>query len=210
MVGWQMLRCRDGPKLPNGLSATRIHDSAVPMMVVMAVVVAFVRFDHMDTIRPLEGAEVVGCDRRMVSLDGREAELLRLHNESRAEHGVGPLCVQENLMAAAQGHAEDMIERDFYAHETPEGLTPGDRITSVGYPFATYGENNNRVSGGYGGDPGRGELRDAFEGWMQSPPHRENLLNPAFREVGVGLSTGQYTPEIGTTTMYVVDFGARR
>ncbi len=66
------------------------------------------------------------------------------------------------------------------------------------------------MSGGYGGAPARGELREAFKGWMESPGHRENLLNPAFREVGIGLSSGQYTPEIGTTTMYVVDFGARQ
>ena len=176
---------RNGSTLLNKLSARRTHDSAVPLMVVLAVVVAFMRLDPTDTLKPLEATEVADCDGRMVSLDGREAELLRLHNEARAEHGVGPLCVQRNLMVAAQGHAEDMIRRDFYAHETPEGLTPGDRITRAGYPFATYGENNNRVSGGYGG-PGRGELREAFEGWMESPGHRENLLNPAFREVGIG------------------------
>ncbi len=179
-------------------------------MVVLAVVVAFVRFDPLGVAAPLRGAEVVGCDGQIVRLDGRQAEILRLHNEARSEHGVGTLCVQEDLMTAAQAHAEDMIRRDFYAHETPEGLTPTDRISRAGYPFATYGENNNRVSGSYGGEPGRGELREAFEGWMESPPHRENLLNPAFREVGIGLSTGLYAPELGTTTMYVVDFGARR
>ena len=179
-------------------------------MVVLAIVVAFVHYNPLGMAKPLEEAEVISCDGQTVTLDGRKAELLRLHNEARAEQGVGQLCVQEDLMAAAQGHADDMIERDFYAHETPEGLTPGDRITRAGYPFATYGENNNRVSGLDAGEPGRDELREAFEGWMESPGHRENLLNPDLREVGLGLSTGQYTPEIGTTTMYVVDFGARQ
>ncbi len=110
----------------------------------------------------------------------------------------------------AQGHAEDIIRRDFYAHETPEGLTLCDRISRAGYPFATYGENNNRVSGSYSGEPDRGELRAAFESWMENPGHHENVLNPAFREVGFGLSTGLYSAELGTTTMYVVVFGARR
>ncbi len=145
-----------------------------------------------------------------MALDGQRAELLRLHNEARAERGLERLCVQEDLMAAAQAHADDMIRRDFYAHETPEGLTPEDRITRAGYPFATYGENNNRVSGDFEGEPGRNDLREALDSWMESPGHRENILNPAFREVGFGLSTGQYTPAIGTTTMYVVDFGARQ
>jgi uncharacterized protein YkwD len=114
-------------------------------------------------------------------------------------------------MAAAQRRAEDMIERDdFYAHDTPEGLTPGDRISRAGYPFATCGENNNRVSELDVGEPGREELREAFESWMESSGHRENILNPASHEIGIGLSTGQYAPEPGTTMMYVVDFGARR
>ena len=52
--------------------ATRIHDSAVPMMVVLAVVVAFVRLDPLGVAAPLGGAEVVGCDGQMVSLDGRD------------------------------------------------------------------------------------------------------------------------------------------
>lgn len=178
------------------------------LMVLLAMALAFIQFNPLGVAKPLEDVEVVDCDGGTVMLDGRKAEFLRLHNEARAEHGVGQLCVQENLMAAAQGHAEDMIERDFYAHATPEGLTPGDRITRVGYQFATYGENNNRVSGSYSGEPDRGELREAFEGWMESSGHRENILNPAFHEVGFGLATGQYSEELGTTTMYVVDFGA--
>ena len=178
-------------------------------MAILVVAVAFVHFDFLGVFKPLEDCEVVSCDGKVVMLDGQKAELLRLHNEARAEHGVAPLCVQENLMAAAQRHAEGMIERDFYAPDTPEGLRPADRISRAGYPFATCGENNNRVSGLDVGEPGREELREAFESWMESSGHRENILNPAFREVGIGLSTGQYAPEPGTTTMYVVDFGAR-
>ncbi|MDP9457723.1 MAG: CAP domain-containing protein [Actinomycetota bacterium] len=102
-----------------------------------------------------------------------------------------------------------MLERGFYEHVTPEGVDPGERIARAGYPFATYGENN-RVSGDLVGEPGRKELGEAVRSWMDSPGHRENLLNPAFREVGFGVTTGRYAPERGTTTMYVADFGARR
>ena len=45
---------------------------------------------------------------------------------------------------------------------------------------------------------------------MDNSSHRENLLNPAFREVGFGITTGRYAPEHGTTTMYVANFGARK
>lgn len=180
------------------------------MVAVLAVVAVFAHFDPAGVVaEPLKDAEVTDCDGQTVLLDGRKAELLRLHNEARAESGAEPLCVQRNLMHSAQGHAQDMLERDFYAHESPEGLTPADRISRAGYPFATCGENNNRVSGIYGGEPNADELRAAFKGWMESPDHRENLLNPAFREVGFGIETGSYSPEAGTTTMYVANFGNR-
>lgn len=181
------------------------------MMAVLVVAAAFVHFNPGGIMaEPLIDAEVTDCDGQVMVLDGRKAELLRLHNEARAENGAGPLCVQQNLMSSAQGHAEDMLERDFYAHETPEGLTPADRVSRAGYAFATCGENNNRVSGTSVGEPGADEIRQAFTSWMESPGHRENLLNPAFREVGFGLETGFYSPEPGTTTTYVANFGARR
>ena len=181
------------------------------MVAVLTLAVVFVHFNPGGVLaEALRDTEVTDCDGRVVMLDGRKAELLRLHNEARAQNGAGALCIQQNLMHSAQGHATDMLERDFYAHETPEGLIPAERISRAGYPFATCGENNNRVSGSYGGEPGKGELREAFESWMESPGHRENLLNPAFREVGFGLETGSYSPEPGTTTMYVANFGARR
>ncbi|MDP9456890.1 MAG: CAP domain-containing protein [Actinomycetota bacterium] len=142
--------------------------------------------------------------------DGKKAELLRLHNEERAERGAPALCAHPQLEAAAQGHAEDMLKRGFYEHVTPEGMDPGQRISRTGYPYATYGENNNRVWGDFAGEPSRQELREAVESWMDSPGHRKTLLNPALREVGFGITTGRYAPERGTTTMYAADFGTRR
>lgn len=179
-------------------------------MVLMVVLVAgMVRLDPLGAARLPEETEVVGCDGRSMPLDGKKAELLRLHNEARAEHGVPALCTHPQLGVAAQGHAEDMLERGFYEHVTPEGIDPGARISRAGYPFATYGENNNMVWGDFAGEPGRRELAEAVEGWMESPGHRENFLDPAFREVGFGVATGRYASNPGTTTMYVADFGTR-
>lgn len=185
-------------------------DKAMVLMVVFALVVGFFQLDPLGTVKPLKENEIVGCDGRPMRLDGKKAELLRLHNEERAEHGALSLCVHPQLEAAAQAHAEDMLERGFYDHVTPEGVDPGQRISRTGYPFATVGENNNRVWGDLTGEPGRKELGEAVESWMESPGHRENLLNPAFREVGFGVTTGRYAPERGTTTMYVANFGTRR
>ncbi len=184
-------------------------DKAMVLMVVFALVLGVWKLDPLGNARLPEETEVVGCDGQSVRLDGKKAELLRLHNEERTEHGAPALCAHPQLEAAAQAHAEDMLERGFYEHVTPEGVDPGQRISRAGYPWATYGENNNRVWGDFAGEPGRKELGKAVESWMNSPGHRENLLNPAFREIGFGLSTGRYAPERGTTTMYVADFGTR-
>ena len=82
-------------------------------MVVLAVVVAFVHFNPLGIAKPLEDINILECDGQTVTLDGRRAELLRLHNEARAEHVGGELCVQGNLVAAAQGPVENIIRRDF-------------------------------------------------------------------------------------------------
>lgn len=175
----------------------------------MIAALAFFHFDPIGVVRPFEETEVVSCRGQTVGIDGRKAELLRLHNEIRAEHSVVQFCVHNELMIAAQGHAEDMMSRGFYAHETPEGVTPAARVSNAGYDFVTTGENNNMINKSYSGEPDRDELKDAVKSWMESPGHRDNMLNPAFREVGIGLSTGSYAGEPGTTTMYVVEFGSR-
>jgi hypothetical protein len=66
-------------------------------------------------------------------LDDRAAKLLRLHNEIPADHGLEPFCVEKNLMTAAQGHAEDMLQHGYNAHPTPEGVTDDDRSLRAGY-----------------------------------------------------------------------------
>ncbi|CAN5851589.1 hypothetical protein BH23ACT11_BH23ACT11_09120 [soil metagenome] len=180
------------------------------LILVVVLALGFVHFDPLGSIKPLQDTKVVDCDGRTVTLEGHKAELLRLHNEARAEHGVSKICIQGALMIAAQKHAEDMIQREYYAHETPEGVTPADRVSNDGYDFATTGENNNMATKSSGGEPDRDELKDTVKSWMDSPGHRENLLNPAFREIGIGFFSGQYKGNIDTTTMYVVEFGTRR
>ncbi|PLS84048.1 MAG: hypothetical protein CYG60_20025 [Actinobacteria bacterium] len=189
---------------------SRTGDKAMVLMVVVTLAVGILQLDPLGTAKLPKWVEMLGCDGQLMRFDGKKAELLRLHNEERAERGAPALCAHPQLEAAAQGHAEDMLKRGFYEHVTPEGMDPGQRISRTGYPYATYGENNNRVWGDFAGEPSRQELREAVESWMDSPGHRKTLLNPALREVGFGITTGRYAPERGTTTMYAADFGTRR
>lgn len=131
--------------------------------------------------------------------------ILCLHNGERAEHGLPELEYEARLETAAQRHAEDMVERQFFAHETPEGLGPADRALNAGYPTKQYSSGEN-LAWGTGLEASPVEIVD---GWMHSPGHRENILRNAFTQMGVGVVAGvpetPKDPLPGAT--YAVSFG---
>ncbi|MGW8365279.1 CAP domain-containing protein [Streptomyces wedmorensis] len=122
-------------------------------------------------------------------------EVVELANTERERAGCGPLRSENRLRTAAQGHADDMAARGYYEHHTPEGRDAGDRITGAGYVWSTWGENIHR---------GPRTPAHAMEDWMNSPGHRANILNCAFRDIGVGVTLTSNGP------WWVQDFGARR
>jgi uncharacterized protein YkwD len=131
------------------------------------------------------GGEATACDGTTVELPGAERELLELHNEVRAEHGATKLCYQQDLAQAARRHSEDMLARDYFAHESPNGRKPADRMLAAGYGQAGYtswrvAENLYKVEGA-GAEPDLEAIEGVVKGWMESPGHRENLLNPELR-----------------------------
>ncbi|MCX5388908.1 CAP domain-containing protein [Streptomyces sp. NBC_00094] len=122
-------------------------------------------------------------------------EVVALANAERRKAGCGPLRSEGHLRTAAQGHADDMAERDYYEHDSPEGRDAGDRITGAGYTWSTWGENIHR---------GPKTPARAMEDWMDSPGHRENILNCSFKDIGVGVTLTANGP------WWVQNFGAKR
>ena len=131
--------------------------------------------------------------------------VLCLHNEERAREGLPALEYEQRLEIAAQRHAEDMVERRFFAHDTPEGLGPEDRALNAGYPTKHYSSGENLA---WGTDL-EGAPVEVMDGWMHSPGHRENILRNAFTQMGVGVVAGvpetPKDPLPGAT--YAVSFG---
>jgi len=122
------------------------------------------------------------------NLSELRAEALDLVNGSRAEAGLPELAASDVLDRAAQGHATDMLERDFYAHVTPDGETPFDRFLAAGgNRWAVSGENIATCEG-CPTPPDTDRLRGFHEGWMQSPRHRENILSKGFDNFGFGIA----------------------
>lgn len=113
---------------------------------------------------------------------------LALVNEARSEEGLSDLSLGSTLNEAAQDHATDMLERDYYSHFGPDGETALDRFRAAGGSrWSLSGENIARCSGCL--PPPDIERLEAFhEGWMRSPEHRENILSDGFDRFGFGIS----------------------
>jgi uncharacterized protein YkwD len=147
----------------------------------------------------------VGLPAQSLGLARTRSLTLCLLNEERAAKGLAPLRYEARLELASQRHSEDMVRRRYFEHDTPEGLAPQARILATGYPAnnAYTGEN---LAWGERSESSPAEIVDA---WMHSPGHRENILRPAFAEVGVGVVMGA-APKRGVdevSATYTTDFG---
>jgi uncharacterized protein YkwD len=124
-------------------------------------------------------------------------------NELRAQNDVAPVRWDWRLWAAAEHMAVDMSTRHFFSHVTPDGLTLADRVVPTGYlpDNDTWLLTENLAWG-------QGVLSSPLSiayGWMDSPGHRLNLLDPAVQDVGIGVAPG---PEDMGGMVYVADFGS--
>ncbi|MFJ3308757.1 CAP domain-containing protein [Streptomyces sp. NPDC086549] len=122
---------------------------------------------------------------------GAVARVLQLVNAERSKVGCSALTLNTTLTKAAQAHSEDMALHQNMSHTGSDGSSPGDRITSAGYSWSAYGEN---VAYGYASP------EQVMAGWMASPGHKANILNCAFKEIGVGLAqpNSYWTQDFGT------------
>jgi uncharacterized protein YkwD len=105
------------------------------------------------------------------------ARVLALINEQRAAAGCGPLVNDDRLVAAAQKHSRDMADNNFFDHRGSAGSLVGERVVAAGYSFWKVGENIAA---------GQNTPEAVVNAWMNSPGHRENILDCAYRHTGIG------------------------
>jgi uncharacterized protein YkwD len=107
--------------------------------------------------------------------------VLRLQNRQRRAHGLRPLRPCHSLRRAAKRHARDMVRRHYFGHVSFAGRTVIDRVGRAGYGRRfSAGENLYYVVSR------RPSPSQVVAAWMASPTHRHQMLNPAWREVGIG------------------------
>lgn len=129
-------------------------------------------------------------------LDSEKSAFLVLINQYRQANGKGILKISSALTTAAQLHSEDMAAHNYFAHESLDGRTPWDRMRAAGYNYNTwYGEN---IAAGYN------TAQTVFDAWKNSPPHDENMLNPNFVVIGIGLA---YNASSTYKWYWTTDFG---
>jgi uncharacterized protein YkwD len=118
------------------------------------------------------------------SLAAAEDAMTCLVNAERADHGLRPLRRDARLITAARKHSADMARREYFAHVTPAGRKPSDRVRDEGYLVTGDGW---KVGENLGWGTGR-KATPAWvvERWLDSPPHRRILLSPDYAELGVG------------------------
>lgn len=106
-----------------------------------------------------------------------EQSLLDLVNKARADAGAGPLSFDMGVVKTARLKAKDMVDNNYFSHQSPTYGSPFDMMKQFGVSFKTAGENiagNSTVSG-------------AFTAWMNSPGHKKNILNSSFNYNGIGI-----------------------
>lgn len=111
-----------------------------------------------------------------------EAQMLEMVNDERRAAGLNPLAPDPELTEVARQHSADMFARGYFAHYTPEGRSPFDRIRAANVRFRTAGENLALAP----------TLPIAHTGLMNSPGHRANILRPEFGRVGIGIMDGGF------------------
>jgi uncharacterized protein YkwD len=140
---------------------------------------------------------------------GVDLGVLQQLNQIREAHHLAPLALSRNLTAAARQHSDDMLAKGYFAHNSSNGEQFWQRIEAF-YPEARSGYWS--VGENLYWTPGPATAPGSMKAWMASPPHRANILSPAWRQIGVSTVTSDDATGVfgnGGATVITTDFGVR-
>lgn len=115
--------------------------------------------------------------------DIKTGVIIALTNTERKDEKLPELVENETLNQAALLKAQDMAERGYFAHNTPEGLSPWYWFTKAGYSYKKAGEN---LAVNFD------DSEDVVNAWMNSPTHKANIVKDGYTEIGIGVAEGSY------------------
>jgi uncharacterized protein YkwD len=114
---------------------------------------------------------------------------------------VPPLNVSRKLTDAAEDHAHDMLKKQYFEHRGADGSQPKDRVLRAGYEPRLSGENIAL---------GPESAEEVVAGWLKSPGHCANIMEPRFQDIGVGLASGKKRGQIYWVQTFGNPMGDRR
>ena len=126
----------------------------------------------------------------------QKQKIIELTNIERAKLGLSPVTENQTLSRAAEAKAANMFEENYWAHFAPSGKSPWDFMTRAGYRFAFAGENLAKNFS---------NSDDVVIAWMNSPSHRENIVNGKYQDIGIAVEDGILSGQ--QTTLVVQMFG---
>lgn len=123
--------------------------------------------------------------------------LVDFTNANRASQNFAPLKINPLLEKAAQLKAEDMAKKGYFAHNSPDGLSPWSWFKKAGYNFSYAGEN---LAVNFF------DSQELVDAWLASPLHKQNILNRNFTEIGIGVAKGNWN---GREAVFIVQMFGR-
>jgi hypothetical protein len=185
------LRHRHKPRGVSHRAFEKVYWPYLPVVIVVSAILSFGSYGSALTSKVRHPSGHVLAYATSMSVQG----LLGSTNAARSANRVAPLTLNSKLDASAQAKANDMAARDYWSHNTPDGNPPWVFVDAQGYAYQKLGEN---LATGFDSE------QATIDGWMASPPHRENLLDPAFVDVGFGYANITDYTAVGGGPMTII------
>lgn len=129
-----------------------------------------------DYNKPVETPEVIAPS--ISGMSQIETEVVRLVNVERQKEGLSPLTTSSEFSNVARKKSEDMAIKGYFSHTSPTYGSPFDMMKTFGIKYNTAGENIAK---------GQISAESVMKAWMNSSGHRDNIMNPSFNKIGVGM-----------------------
>ena len=200
------------PLLPTATPTIVILSTPVPLIPTIALLPTLAPVPTPVSGNTLPTSATITTVKPDIDISQLEDRTHELINAERSKRGLDPLEHISIVRRIARSHSEDMAARNYFAHRSPEGLSPTDRGRGAGYncrkdygTYYTYGLAENIHQGwlydSYSTRNGRivsydwftpeGLARTAVSGWMSSKGHRENILKPSYDKAGIGVAIAE-------------------
>ncbi|XDA97767.1 CAP domain-containing protein [Sulfitobacter sp. LCG007] len=139
----------------------------------------------------------------MKNANALEIYMLDLVNAVRKKAGVDKLTLERNLNQSAEDYTKDMMKKGYFSHDGADGSTAHERIERGGFDLEKgWSTGENIAAGSIGGSSGLyDDVRRLFDGLMDSPGHKANILSAKYDHVGFGIEIGKYDPLGGANSM---------